>query len=272
MKRTIAILLIVGMCLCFAACGKSDAAKLAEEAIASIGEVTAQSGDAIANAEKLYGILTDAEKATVENRLDLVEAREAFEEIKGEVVYENAKEAYVKLKEVSELCVAGMDAVYGAWHFGIYEADDTYSFDLMLSLETPGFSSEDIKAARELLGFSETSAKNDWQNSLEIVITAIAMRGDYDIINANMAEAEKVLQSLTEEYDDYTYYPKLKEYYAAIKSYVAFFTNPTGSFDQLADTVNNYENGIRTLESDVGFLFNKSEESEGTGLFAHLFK
>ena len=52
-------------------------------------------------------------------------------------------------------------------------------------------------------------------------------------------------------------YPKLKEYYSSIKSYVEFFTSPSGSFKQLADTINTYENGIRTLESDVGFLFSK---------------
>lgn len=56
-----------------------------------------------------------------------------------------------------------------------------------------------------------------------------------------MNEAEKVLQALTEEYNDYTYYPKLKDYYAAVKSYVEFYTSPSGSFKQLSDTINNYE-------------------------------
>lgn len=257
MKRIISLLLVIVMCLSLCACGKSKAAKAAEAAIAAIGEVTVDSGDAIANAEKLYNILTDAEKADVENRLVLVEAQEAYKKIQGEIVYTNAKEAYEKLKEVANLCVEGMDAIYGAWYFGIYGADDTYWFDYDLSVETPGFSSEEIEEAREALGISESTAESDWQYSLWIVQAAISMRGDYDTINANMAEAEKVLQSLTEQYDDYTYYPKLKEYYAAIKSYVDFFTSPSGSFNQLADTINSYENGIRTLESDVSFLFTK---------------
>jgi len=259
MKRFAALILIFVMCLSLCACGKSAATKAAEEAIAAIGEVTVDSGDTIANAEKLYGILTDAEKADVENRLALVDAQEAFEDIRGEIVYENANEAYEKLKEVAALCVAGMDAIYGAWYFGIYEADDAYSssFYLLMSQEVPYFSSSELEEAGELLGISVSTAKSDWQYCLFIVEEAIAARGDYDTITANMEEAETVLQTLTEEYDDYTYYPKLKEYYAAVKSYVEFFTNPSGSFSQLADTVNNYENGIRTLESDVSFLFNK---------------
>ena len=65
------------------------------------------------------------------------------------------------------------------------------------------------------------------------------------------------LQELTKTYDDYSYYPKLKDYFAAVSSYVEFFKSPSGSFKQLSDTVNNYETNIRTYQSDVGFLFNK---------------
>ena len=257
MKRIISLVLVAVICLSLCACGKSESVKAAEKAIAAIGEVTVDSGDAIANAEKLYGILTDSEKAEVKNRLTLVEAQEAFSQIQGEVVYQNAKEAYEKLKAVSQLCETGMDSIYGAWHFGIYEASDAYSYDYQLYMATSGFSIKEIENARTLLGYTEKQAKSNWQYSVFIVETAIATRGDYDKINAYMAEAEKVLQELTEEYGDYTYYPKLKEYYAAIKSYVTFYTSPTGSFNQLANTINEYENKIRTLESDVSFLFNK---------------
>lgn len=258
MKRAIVVLLVLVMPISLCAC-KSDAVKAAEEAISAIGEVTFDSGDTIAAAEKLFGILTDAEKADVENRLALVDAREAFDSLQGEVVYANAKDAYEKLKEVAELCVTGMDAIYGAWFFGIYNADDasSSSFYSKMSEDVPGFTSYELQSAGDALGVSVYTAKSDWRYCLWIVEAAIEERGDYDTITTNMADAEKVLQSLTEEYDDYTYYPKLKDYYAAIKSYVEFFTSPSGSFKQLADTINSYENGIRTLESDVSFLFNK---------------
>jgi hypothetical protein len=94
---------------------KSEAVISAEEAINAIGEVSIESGDAIARAEKLYSILTDTEKAQVSNRLALVEARELFEEVQGKIVFENAKKAYQKLNHVSELCASGMDDIYGAW-------------------------------------------------------------------------------------------------------------------------------------------------------------
>lgn len=259
MKRITALLLVAVICLSLVACGKSEAVKSAEDAIAAIGEVSINSGDLIASAEKLYNILTDTEKAKVENRLALVEAQETFVEVRAAASYENAKQAYEKLKEVASLCVNGMDSIYGAWYFGIYEADDAnYSFFFTaMSFEVPGLSSEELEAAAKELGFSAYSAMASWQVCLWITEKAIEMRGDYDTISANMTDAEKTLQLLTDEYEDYTYYPKLKEYYASIASYVEFYKNPTGSFKQLADTINNYENGIRTLETDVGFLFSK---------------
>ena len=267
MRKGLYLILALVMCLSLCACGKSKAVKAAEDAIVAIGEVTVDSGDAIANAEKLYDILTDAEKAGVENRLTLVDAREEFEALKGELVYKNAEEAYERLKNVAELCSDGMDAIYGAWYFGIYKADDTTdsSFCYEMSLEVPGFTETELEEAASSRGESIgiggelliMAARSDWQYCLEIVEEAISIRGDYATINTYMEDAEKILQELTAEYDDYTYYPKLKDYYAAVKSYVEFFSSPSGSFNQLVSTINDYENGIRTLESDVSFLFSK---------------
>lgn len=84
---------------------------------------------------------------------------------------------------------------------------------------------------------------------------ALTLRGDYNTVDAKMSEAEAILQELTNTYEDYTYYPKLKEYYSVVSSYAEFFISPSGTFKQLSDTVNNYETSIRTHQSDAGFLF-----------------
>ncbi|MGN1016276.1 MAG: hypothetical protein ACI4PL_04710 [Faecousia sp.] len=126
-----------------------------------------------------------------------------------------------------------------------------------MAQNTPNFTSSELEEAATSLGFSGSKVKSDWQYCLWTVEAAIEIRGDYAQIQQSMAQAESILQELTEEYDDYTYYPKLKELYAAVNSYVTFYTSPPGSFNQLADTINNYENNIRTLQSDVGFLFSK---------------
>lgn len=253
--KLIGILLIS---LMLVGCGKSEAVKNAEEAIAAIGEITIESGEAIKNAEKFYNILTDSEKSEVENRMALVEAQEAFETMKSELVYENAKEAYEYLNDVALICENGMDDIYGAWYFGIYEADDcSYSnFFNELSKYTPNITSYDIEVVANANNVTVTSMRN-WNTCVNVVQYAIDSRGDFNSIEKKMKGAEDVLQELTNEYDDYTYYPKLKEYYAAVSSYADFYTNPSGSFKQLADTINDYENTIRTYKSDVGFLFTK---------------
>lgn len=258
MKKIVAFLLAVALCLSVSGCGKSKAAKEAEAAIDAIGEVTIDSGDAIANAEKLYNILTDGEKADVDNRLVLVEAKEAFAQLQGEIIYENAKNAYEKLNEVAALCIAGMDDIYGAWYFGIYKASDaSYFLYSKFAAETPHLTADELEAAADAMGYTESMVKNSWEKCVLVAEGAIAIRGDYDTIEAAMLEAENILQELTSTYDDYTYYPKLKDYYAAVSSYVNFFVSPTGSFKQLADTVKEFENNIRTYQSDVGFLFTK---------------
>jgi len=276
MKKILAVLLALIVCLVLCACGKSKPVKEAEAAIAAIGEVTIDSGDAIENAEKLYGILTDTEKAKVDNRMALVDAREDFDELLSEVVYQNAKDAFEKLNHVADKCIAGMDSIYGAWHFAIYEASDVYGTDpstfyYKMALDVPNFSSDDLESAADIyakalsdrLGFTRSTkdlvsiSKKDFNYCLYVVETALDEAGYYDSLEKNMADAEKTLQALTNTYDDYTYYPKLKAYYSSIKSYTDFFISPSGSFNQLADTVNDYENSIRTTAADVSFLFSK---------------
>lgn len=119
----------------------------------------------IKNAEKLYGILTDSEKSNVSNRLALVEAREQFDKIYAEAqaaqeekkkqeIYDNAKLAYEKLNDVADLCIDGMDDIYGAWYFGIYKADDTKSYESVfdnMAKETPHFTSSELKKAADAL-------------------------------------------------------------------------------------------------------------------------
>ena len=88
MKKAISLLLALAMCLSLCACGKSKAAQEAQDAIAAIGTVTLDSEEAILYAEKLYGILTDNEKESVENRLTLVDAREEYDRLVQEAIEE----------------------------------------------------------------------------------------------------------------------------------------------------------------------------------------
>ncbi|GEM_PF-2029597 len=278
MKKVLTAFMVLAMLFAAFGCSKGDPVSStakskpvadAEAAIAAIGEVSLDSKELIEQAEKLYNILTDSEKSNVENRLALVEAREEYDRLKQEAddesaqaiketVYNNAKEAYEKINEAADVCINGMDDIYGAWKFGIYDADDYSSLDiilLMMSMDTPNLSSSDLEAACNQLGFSASYLKSDFSYCVAVAQKAIEQKQLYAKAENALSSAFQLLQELTDEYEDFTYYPKLKEYYSKVSSYFDFFQNPTGSFKQLADTINDYENSIRTLKSDVGFLF-----------------
>ena len=261
MKKILAIVLSVVFALSICACGKevkdqkSDAILQAEEAINKIGEVTLDSENDIKNAEKYYNILTDNEKSQVSNRMDLVDAREKYDELAKAEALSNAKSAYEKLNKVAQLCIDGMDDVYGAWHFGIYDADDYSSsvVALALSLET-SFTSTEITQACADAGFSVSYLSSRFDYCLWAIDQAHENRGTYAEIHSLLNDAESLLQKLSGNTSNSEYHAKLTEYYAKVASYAEFFENTTGSFSQLSSTINDYENTIRTLQSDLNIL------------------
>lgn len=110
MKRLLSLVLVIVMLLSLCGCGKTDAAIAAEEAIAAIGVVTLDSEEAIAYAEKLYGILTDNEKESIENRLELANAREEYERLVQEAI--EAEQAAIEAARIAkiETAMPEMDA------------------------------------------------------------------------------------------------------------------------------------------------------------------
>ncbi|MBR4889587.1 MAG: hypothetical protein IKU17_10625 [Clostridia bacterium] len=81
MKKWIAWLLVVVLCLSLCACGKSEAVKHVEAMIGSIGEVTLESIEPIRAAEDAYNALTEEEQKKVGNYKTLTEARDAYYEL-----------------------------------------------------------------------------------------------------------------------------------------------------------------------------------------------
>ena len=110
MRRLLSLVLVIVMLLSLCSCGKTDAAIAAEEAIAAIGVVTLDSEEAIAYAEKLYGILTDNEKESIENRLELANAREEYERLVQKAI--EAEQAAIEAARIAkiETAMPEMDA------------------------------------------------------------------------------------------------------------------------------------------------------------------
>lgn len=78
MKKTLALLLMLSLCVTLCACGKSADAKKVDEQISEIGKVTLDSKAEIDDALNSYNALTEKEKATIENLDILKEAQVSY--------------------------------------------------------------------------------------------------------------------------------------------------------------------------------------------------
>ncbi|MBE6913510.1 MAG: hypothetical protein E7472_01045 [Ruminococcaceae bacterium] len=81
MKRTLALLLALVMCLSLCACGKSEAVKAVESLIEGIGSISVSSSEKIKEAEDAYSALSVEEQKQVKNYEDLEKAREDFDNL-----------------------------------------------------------------------------------------------------------------------------------------------------------------------------------------------
>lgn len=256
MKKRAVLCLCVIMLLSLCACGKSEAVSATEKAIKEIGEVTVDSGDAIAKAQKLYGILTESEKEKVGNRMALFEAQDAFEALYGDVTYESAKAAYTKLSEAADLCISGMKSIYGAWSYARSNTNQYGSFrvdGIGLGGAAPAAKSH-IYEGIEAVG-AESGDWINWSYAGYIAKAALEAKGIYDTIGADLTEAGDIIRKLSENGDS-TYCPKLNDYYSAVYSYVDFFKEPSGNdLEQISDVMSDHEKEISA--ADAGFLFYK---------------
>lgn len=111
MKKFLALLLIVCILFSLCACGKSKAAKEADELILAIGEVTLEKAESINTAERCYDALTTEQKEEVENyailessvqKLHALQAAALKEEAISLFKSGNYEKALIKFKELEQ--------------------------------------------------------------------------------------------------------------------------------------------------------------------------
>lgn len=180
---------------------------------------------------------------------------------KTQAQYECGKKAYDELVKASDICEEMGDVIYNAWYFAIYEADD-YGKSMILSefCDVVGLTESEIKAgAAQVLPENLVSVVyvylGEFDYAVNIVIAALEENGTVDKLDTALANAKAELKTMTQEYSDYSEYPTLKSLYSKTDSYATFLKSPTGSFQQLKTTIENYENDIRTCRSDLAFIF-----------------
>lgn len=245
MKRTIAALLAVVICITLSACGKGQAVKDVENAIKAIGEVTLDSGEAIEKAERLYDFLTESEKSDVANKGNLIEARNTYDELYSEKLYNTAKEAYELINKAYSMYVydgRGLrDAMSFATKANAYTMDD--DFCKRLANATPDYMGLPQLTEQEIAEGMQYCYDMNYFEGNERATQAVCMiifQNTFTYIRKyapwdELENAGVLLLELKDTYHDEKYYPILKEYFDFVMTGYTFHTDTSNLSSRITD-------------------------------------
>ena len=182
MKKRMALLLAVVMCVSLCSCGKSEAATNCEELILKIGSVTFDSGEEIEAAEAAYEALSDKEKAQIASVADtLFDSREEYDEICAEVAEQEAAAAALE----AEAAAKAENEAKANEVIALIDGIGTISLD----------SEAAIKAAREL--YDTLSA--DAQALVTNYSVLESAENEFSVLQS--AEKEKIVSEYTSKFE-----------------------------------------------------------------------
>lgn len=250
MKRIYALFLIIAISLSLCSCGekeaeKSQSVKDVESAIDAIGNVTLDSEEVIAKAERMYDFLTDSEKALVENKGLLVEARYAYDKLYVDQIYITAKNAYELMYKAYSIYLFNAHGLNNAMKFGNSANAWTMDSDFCKKyadashgvLDLPKLTEQEVKDALEYL-YEDNDLSGNIRADKFFCMTlfnraCVFIRG-YRALD-EMEKAGVLLLKLKDTYHDEKYYPILKEYFDFVATGNNFNTDPNNLVPRIAD-------------------------------------
>ena len=194
--------------------------------------------------------------------------------------FNESKVAYEYIDVAYEITEEFGDMLYEAWRLGIYNKNEIIINGIEYLAEELSLSKEDVEnglgyAYADIMGddwltmtdeeksrikYIENSLFSIYKNDL-FSFCVMIIRGVY-IVNGKTEEAQRALDNakaqmkeLSEDYSDYEHYPNLKGYYTTTSSFFDFCQNPTGSFEQIKTTINDYKNEARDYINDLDYIF-----------------
>lgn len=193
----------------------------------------------------------------------------------SKMAYENITKAYTIAENFG-------DDIYDAWYTGIFNTSELYDqggsylvSELSVTEEelSQGVSYAFITAFGWDWDETDQATKEEYMEASGLHFLAVSLMDDISTFcvecitgtykvtgkteEAQLAleEAKTLMKQLAGEYADYEYYPDLKDYYTVTSAFLDFCAEPTGSFDQLRGTLNDYKNEARGYANDLDFIF-----------------
>lgn len=201
---------------------------------------------------------------------------------KNKKAFEASKAAYDNVNAAYEITANFGADIYEAWRCGIFDKDELLSGGCTYFSKNLHISKDEISISiahniAEILGekwddiseerkdkylsivdsfFEVMDTEDDlftW--CVQIITDAYTINGKVDEIESYLTEAKAQMKELSEKYSDYEHYPALKGYYTTTSSFFDLCQNPTGSFEQLKTTIENYKTTARDYKANLDFIF-----------------
>lgn len=178
-----------------------------------------------------------------------------------EMAFKAASEAYGFIDNAYQLTEQFGSDVYEAWRIGIYDSDEASISYLAKKLN---LTESEISAAIEsLLGegiddfYFTYYEKNGslFSACVWLVSEAYNLNGKTKEIEDGLATAKELMKDMSAKYSDYEHYPNLKGYYTTTSAFFEFCKDPTGSFEQVKNTINDYRNNARNYRNELAYIF-----------------
>lgn len=198
----------------------------------------------------------------------------------GNKAFDKSKAAYENVNSAYEITEKYGSDIYEAWRLGIYKEKEILSGGCAYLAGELNLSEDEIAAGaayylaeavdkswdelteeekNNLISGADTSftaMKDDlFSWCVTVVSNAYIAGGKAAEVEAYLDEAKEQMKDLSEKYSDYEHYPALKGYYTTTSSFFDFCKNPSGSFEQLKTTIEDYKSTARDYNADLAYIF-----------------
>jgi hypothetical protein len=180
---------------------------------------------------------------------------------KSEKAFNASSEAFGIVDEAYQLTEQFGEDIYEAWRIGINDKDKV---SISYFAKELNLTEADITAAIDDLGGAGTgdyyftyykSQDNLFSACVWMVSKAYELNGTTQKIENDLSRAKSLMKDMSAQYSDYEHYPNLKGYYTTTNAFFEFCKDPTGSFNQVVDTINGYRNDARKYRNELAYIF-----------------
>lgn len=179
----------------------------------------------------------------------------------SEMAFNASAEAFGYVDAAYQMTEQFGSDIYEAWRIGINEKDKVsisyFADKLHLTKEEISAAIDDL-AGEGTGDYYFTYYKNNgslFSACVWMVSKAYELNGKTDEIESTLNKAKALMKDMSAKYSDYEHYPNLKGYYTTTNAFFEFCKEPTGSFEQVKDTINNYRNDARKYRNELAYIF-----------------